>query len=82
MIDICSEQHGDHDAASSLTSSAVKAPTSEPRPVNIPIIDILFSPTYSAQNHVSLSNSTNLLQTHSQFYGAVFNIQTFNFYPK
>ncbi|KAH3841653.1 hypothetical protein DPMN_115126 [Dreissena polymorpha] len=81
-IEICSEQHVDHDAASSLTSSAVKAPTSEPRPVNIPNIDIHSFSTHSAQNNVSLSNSMKLLQAHSQFYGAVFNIQNFNFYTK
>jgi hypothetical protein len=76
------EKHDDHDVAPSLTSSAFKEPTSEPRTVNIPNIDVHSFPTHSEQNHVSVSTSMNLLQTHSQFYGAVFNVNNFNFYTK
>ncbi|KAH3730426.1 hypothetical protein DPMN_056412 [Dreissena polymorpha] len=75
------EKHDDRDAAPSLTSSAFK-PTPEPRPVNIPNIDVHSFPTHSEQNHVSVSSSMNLLQTQSQFYGTVFNVNNFNFYSK
>ncbi|KAH3858592.1 hypothetical protein DPMN_101220 [Dreissena polymorpha] len=63
-----------------LSHPALSRPKqSESRPVYIPNIDIHSFLTHSAQNHVSLSTSMNLLQTHSQFYGEVFNAQNFNF---